>query len=200
MTSSNKRKRLTNSSSITSETQQNATVNTVVSSEHRKVMSVGLKRSKDSCNSLHNSSSDATMCVADHNQNHINGNKYVKDIHIDEHPLNIGSHVVVRYRDGSNRLAKIVETSSNTTTQLTRNIQYYIHYLDFNRRMDEWIPPSRIVQYPSEADVIAEDREKKSKDVETINKMVDENNNLTDDAVIISTTMELEHDEHEGKN
>lgn len=32
--------------------------------------------------------------------------------------------------------------------------QYYIHYLDFNRRMDEWVPVDRIVKLPSEANAI----------------------------------------------
>ena len=75
---------------------------------------------------------------------------------IDEHPLQNGHHLVVKYRDGSNRLAKIVDSSAGASP---RSTQYYIHYLDFNRRMDEWIGAPRIVAYPSEANALNANRE-----------------------------------------
>ena len=75
---------------------------------------------------------------------------------IDEHPLQVGHYLVVKYRDGSNRLAKIVEGSGSTTPQ---SVQYYIHYCDFNRRMDEWISGPRIITYPSEANIMGAERE-----------------------------------------
>lgn len=75
---------------------------------------------------------------------------------IDEHPLQNGHYLIVKYRDGSNRLAKIIECTSGSSP---RSLQYYIHYSDFNRRMDEWISSTRIVAYPSEANVIGANRE-----------------------------------------
>lgn len=146
----------------------------------------------------------------------------------DSHPFPIGSYIIVTYRDGSNRLAKIIETNHGTSG---RNIEYYIHYYDFNRRMDEWIYPTRIVKYPKEANPIGASREqqdaalKKSKDTNHMGSAVvatstsapmdtmmtsDDNSNLASsnsntsssgeggNGSRISTMFELDHDEHEG--
>jgi hypothetical protein len=56
------------------------------------------------------------------------------------HPLSIGHLVLVAYRDGSKRTAKVIERVITAST-----IQYYVHYHDFNRRMDEWIDQARIL-------------------------------------------------------
>ena len=66
---------------------------------------------------------------------------------INEHPLKIGCYIMVRYRDGSDRVAKIIEKLEVKQTKSDTNIpwKYYIHYHDFNRRMDEWITPDRIL-------------------------------------------------------
>jgi len=53
---------------------------------------------------------------------------------IDEHPISVGISSVVQYRDGSIRLAKIIERSGGGDNT---EYQYYVHYVDFNRRMDE---------------------------------------------------------------
>lgn len=37
---------------------------------------------------------------------------------------------------------------------------YYVHYEDFNRRMDEWVKFDRIEKYPSEANEIMKERKK----------------------------------------
>mmetsp|Transcript_3666 Transcript_3666/g.6075 ORF Transcript_3666/g.6075 Transcript_3666/m.6075 type:complete len:791 (-) Transcript_3666:87-2459(-) len=87
----------------------------------------------------------------------------IGDVNIDEHPLQIDHFLLVKYRDGSDRLAKIVERSTpaagSTGASVSRSIQYYIHYYDFNRRMDEWINSSRILAYPSEMNAVGEARE-----------------------------------------
>ena len=137
----------------------------------------------------------------------------------DSHPLPIGSYIIVTYRDGSNRLAKIIETNRGTNG---RNIEYYIHYYDFNRRMDEWIYPTRIVKYPKEANPIGASREqqdatlKKSKDANHTRPDIVATSTLMDTSMTsddnsnhassngegingrISTMFELDHDEHEG--
>lgn len=76
---------------------------------------------------------------------------------VDSHPIAIGNCLVVKYRDGSNRLAKIIERSKKSEDQW----QYYVHYHDFNRRMDEWVTLDRIVSLPSQANVL--DRQHKQK-------------------------------------
>ena len=76
---------------------------------------------------------------------------------IDAHPLTANNFLVVRYRDGSHRLAKIIETSAKVPkggSSDTKEYAYYVHYVDFNRRMDEWIQPDRIIMLPSEANVL----------------------------------------------
>ena len=73
---------------------------------------------------------------------------------VDEHPLTINNFIVVRYRDNSPRLAKILGVGGRTPeTQ-----QYYVHYLDFNRRMDEWIKVNRIILMPSGANELGKER------------------------------------------
>mmetsp|Transcript_3368 Transcript_3368/g.5276 ORF Transcript_3368/g.5276 Transcript_3368/m.5276 type:complete len:488 (-) Transcript_3368:67-1530(-) len=76
---------------------------------------------------------------------------------IDEHPLRKGHFLVVRYRDNSHRLAKIIESNNKEDAS---EAQYYVHYEDFNRRMDEWVNASRIEKLPSEANVIMKERRK----------------------------------------
>ena len=75
---------------------------------------------------------------------------------VDEHPLNINHFVVVRYRDDSPRLAKILGIGSRPATANLQ--QYYVHYLDFNRRMDEWIKVDRIIVMPSGANSLGKER------------------------------------------
>ena len=55
----------------------------------------------------------------------------VKDI--DEHPISVGNSLVVQYRDGSKRLAKIIEKSGGGNDDDNNEYQYYVHYVDFNR-------------------------------------------------------------------
>lgn len=74
----------------------------------------------------------------------------------DEHPLKNSNFLVVKYRDGSHRLAKIIEKNSKVVEKKTV-WQYYVHYSDFNRRMDEWVSTERIVLLPSAANPLAAD-------------------------------------------
>jgi len=73
----------------------------------------------------------------------------------DEHPFEVGHYLVVAYRDNSPRLAKIVAVTGNKNDKAW---QYYVHYFDFNRRMDEWIKLDRIVKLPSEANPLGQER------------------------------------------
>jgi histone acetyltransferase MYST1 len=80
---------------------------------------------------------------------------------IDDHPFECGHSLVVEYRDGSKRLAKIIERTQNKEKErlkapIEEQWKYYVHYHDFNRRMDEWINNARITKFPSEANLIEE--------------------------------------------
>ncbi|RYH28525.1 hypothetical protein EON65_11845 [archaeon] len=103
----------------------------------------------------------------------------------DIHPLKVGHHLIVRYRDGSDRLARIVEVSPQQ--------QYYIHYLDFNRRMDEWVAADRILHLPSIANRRALDYCTSSPVDPMSNPRIDASSTH-----ILSTVADLDHDEHEG--
>ena len=83
------------------------------------------------------------------------GNKKtpVNDPDIDEHPLKNSNFLVVKYRDGSHRLAKIIEKMIKTVDKKI-SYSYYVHYTDFNRRMDEWVVSERIVLFPSAANIL----------------------------------------------
>mmetsp|Transcript_14456 Transcript_14456/g.43171 ORF Transcript_14456/g.43171 Transcript_14456/m.43171 type:complete len:513 (-) Transcript_14456:560-2098(-) len=93
----------------------------------------------------------------------------------DAHPFKVGSWLVVRWLpDASDRLCTVVEfarveTSAQTVPSTTKTTKadvsdgaidtskwrYYVHYTDFNRRMDEWIKPERVVQKPIAATALA---------------------------------------------
>jgi len=100
-----------------------------------------------------------------------------EDVNIDEHPFTVGHSLIVNYRDGSKRLAKIIERHHNKTKEkqgldLKEQWKYYVHYEDFNRRMDEWVENDRIAGLPSEANPKA-DAIKEAAD-EAAKKLADE--------------------------
>mmetsp|Transcript_44 Transcript_44/g.89 ORF Transcript_44/g.89 Transcript_44/m.89 type:complete len:500 (+) Transcript_44:83-1582(+) len=86
---------------------------------------------------------------------------------IDEHPLANGHYLIVKYRDNSDRLVRIIERHGSLETG---NLRYYIHYEDFNRRMDEWINIDRILKFPSEGNRL----EKEKKKADEINQILNE--------------------------
>jgi histone acetyltransferase MYST1 len=125
---------------------------------------------------------------------------------IDEHPLAIGHHLLVKYRDESERLAVIIERNRREGPDPSQCWQYYIHFLDFNRRMDEWINVSRIVSYPSDANFLEERRRAEattdlaSLGLDMDGKRLIRKRKINDDGNEEGPTTidELEHDEHEG--
>jgi len=72
---------------------------------------------------------------------------------LDEHPFSVGSFLVLEWLDKSPRLAQVLERthSSIEDENPDRQWSYYCHFLDFNRRMDEWVGLSRILEPPSVA-------------------------------------------------
>ena len=63
----------------------------------------------------------------------------------------VGSYIIVQYRDGSHRVAKIIQRShnNNTSNNDQSETKLYVHYNDFNRRMDEWIDLKRVISIAS---------------------------------------------------
>lgn len=75
----------------------------------------------------------------------------VQDVDIDVHPMKIGHCLVVEFRDKSHRVAKIISRNEVMSENNEKTFMYYVHYVEFNRRMDEWIKIDRIRQPPSAA-------------------------------------------------
>ena len=65
----------------------------------------------------------------------------------DSHPYARSSIIEVLYSDGSLRMCDIVERSQTSDDAW----RYYVHYHDFNRRMDEWVTVDRVRSPPSVA-------------------------------------------------
>lgn len=78
--------------------------------------------------------------------------------------------------------------------------KYYVHYEDFNRRMDEWIESSRILHFPSEANNVQEtEADESGHGVKKIHPIVEQHNAANLQLGNGPTTVaELEHNEHEG--
>ncbi|KAH8061450.1 histone acetyltransferase [Aureococcus anophagefferens] len=95
----------------------------------------------------------------------------------DEHPFKVGSWLVVTWQpDASERLCTIIERAKvEDAERITPNTikaskadldarddglwRYYVHYADFNRRMDEWVKPERVALKPSAAGALAKAEE-----------------------------------------
>ena len=88
---------------------------------------------------------------------------------VDAHPFKPGSWLVVAWPpDGSERLATVIDRArvesddrdapdqhhvrkDDLQRRDAARWRYYVHYADFNRRMDEWVRPARVVLPPSRA-------------------------------------------------
>ena len=79
---------------------------------------------------------------------------------VDEHPYRQGAHLTVTWgAEKTPRLAEVIERAHRNPDDDDPAMQwnYYVHFLDFNRRMDEWITCDRIVEPPSVANKKAKD-------------------------------------------
>ncbi len=130
------------------------------------------------------------------------------DQDIDVHPLQVGHHIEVVFRDKTHRLARIISKSEKKSANDKKVWHYYVHYCEFNRRMDEWIDESKIVTLPSIANVMFAESH-------LVHGMLVPSKSATghvDDASDASSddeesqsdyenqyVMDLEHDEHAGK-
>lgn len=150
----------------------------------------------------------------------------------------IGSFIIVEYRDKSHRVARVIDHSklpsqssnialllsqnpgsSSTNTSTVSTWQYYIHYNDFNRRMDEWVDTKRIIgpappelchdphslNNPSAASHETNNSCKSGKDEAHSTSMSTaslkhspSSSSQINTKSQVTTVSELEHDEHEG--
>lgn len=61
---------------------------------------------------------------------------------LEEQPLDIGEHYLVRRTDETWHPAEIIQTRYN---EQENHYEYYVHYEGSNRRLDEWVPRDRIM-------------------------------------------------------
>ncbi|KAG2439926.1 hypothetical protein HXX76_004045 [Chlamydomonas incerta] len=54
-------------------------------------------------------------------------------------PLDIGTRVDCKWRDGAFHTVRVIERRNLGTPNDPRAWDYYVHYIGFNRRMDEWV-------------------------------------------------------------
>lgn len=116
----------------------------------------------------------------------------------DDYP--VGTKIVVLYRDGSHRVAKVIERSRESNTDISdlSNWQYYVHYDDFNRRMDEWVDANRVIGL-APSDEQNNDSNSSTLLLDGIASVHTHTEQITSNTKSkISTVAELEHDEHEG--
>jgi histone acetyltransferase MYST1 len=65
-------------------------------------------------------------------------------------PLEVGTRVLCRWRDGKLHPVKVIERRKLSTGP--DDYQYYVHYNEFNRRLDEWVNLEQLELESVEAD------------------------------------------------
>lgn len=131
----------------------------------------------------------------------------------DAEPYAVGSTLLVRWNpDQSERLATVIERSERKS-----GWHYYVHYHDFNRRMDEWVSGDRILKPPSQVSQVEEEKKNgssPSKKREREDEAEEEEENDGELLVVagydrsgasgalnirkVTAVGDMEHDEHEG--
>lgn len=136
------------------------------------------------------------------------------DINCINHPLPIDSLVTVKYRDLSLRSARIIsvkkEGTCNGEIESSCQWKYYVHYIDFNKRMDEWINADRIrsvntmndddsPEFSSKRRVVPTGENKRTSVCSLSSILKDSSNNLSSVCPTTNNSfIDMEHNEHEG--
>ncbi|TFJ82720.1 hypothetical protein NSK_005913 [Nannochloropsis salina CCMP1776] len=130
--------------------------------------------------------------------------------HEDDHPFKRGSIIMVKWAgDGTDRFCDVIERAQN---EKTGEWSYYVHYHDFNRRMDEWVNIPAILKPPSVAGAehkamkeqlerekeLAEQAEKLGEASEEAGIRTRRQKQRGQEEDEVPLAAHLEHDEHEG--
>ncbi|XP_044728430.1 histone acetyltransferase KAT8 [Chrysoperla carnea] len=91
---------------------------------------------------MSDNSNDKIMKKNDSNAKNSQQNDNEDADSLDEQPLDIGEHYLVRRSAESWHPAEIIQTRFNETDN---QWEYYVHYEGYNRRLDEWVPRGRIM-------------------------------------------------------
>ena len=71
-------------------------------------------------------------------------------------PIAIGTRLRCEWRDGEMRECEVLERRGSGESS-----EYYVHFVDFNRRLDEWVQPGRLHPPLPKASVAGSDRKRK---------------------------------------
>ncbi|KAG8079650.1 hypothetical protein GUJ93_ZPchr0007g4080 [Zizania palustris] len=68
-------------------------------------------------------------------------------------PLEVGTRVMCRWRDQKLHPVKVIERRKSSTSSSPADYDYYVHYTEFNRRLDEWVKLEQLDLETAETDV-----------------------------------------------
>ena len=113
-------------------------------------------------------------------------------------PIVPGDRYLVHWRNGEKHLAEVVEKRplkktgdpEESTTQLSQKNEFYVHYVSFDRRLDEWVTEDR-VDVATPVDVGMEDNADDSKNKRNKRKY----HEIADSKETMAAALEKEHEE-----
>ncbi|GJN33168.1 hypothetical protein PR202_gb21735 [Eleusine coracana subsp. coracana] len=68
-------------------------------------------------------------------------------------PLEVGTRVMCRWRDQKLHPVKVIERRKGASSSSPADYEYYVHYTEFNRRLDEWVKLEQLDLDTVETDV-----------------------------------------------
>ncbi|CAN6199893.1 unnamed protein product [Urochloa humidicola] len=81
-------------------------------------------------------------------------------------PLEVGTRVMCRWRDQKLHPVKVIERRKGASSSSPADYEYYVHYTEFNRRLDEWVKLEQL-----DLDTVETDVDEKVEDKATSLKM-----------------------------
>ncbi|WVZ66764.1 hypothetical protein U9M48_015945 [Paspalum notatum var. saurae] len=81
-------------------------------------------------------------------------------------PLEVGTRVMCRWRDQKLHPVKVIERRKGSSSSSPADYEYYVHYTEFNRRLDEWVKLEQL-----DLDTVETDVDEKVEDKATSLKM-----------------------------
>jgi len=93
-----------------------------------------------------------------------------------KHPLEIGARIICHWRENASK-CEIIERRQKEDEG---GWDYYVHYVEFNRRLDEWVPGD-IVEIQGEIETKERERKRKASEPEKTKKMTRSNKKKLED-------------------
>ena len=81
-------------------------------------------------------------------------------------PMDIGTRVQCRWRDGTMYPVRVIERRPGSKEGVPEEYEYYVHYEQFNRRLDTWVTIAEMDVKSAEQDEAAKKRKAEEHDEE----------------------------------